>query len=176
MFKLFSLILLVSLQSAHAKQPADYFDHAVQLAENVWVGRQPKQNEMQSIRARGIDNVVSVSTAKELRKNELNEASSFAELEIGYIWLELGKRKSFSPEKLAEFNDMLLPKSGEKIIIYSKNFERAKQLMASWLCKYANTTIAAALEKVESKYELIPQNMMALLGLGDNKTVNLATG
>jgi hypothetical protein len=50
-------------------------------------------------------------------------------------------------------------------VIYSKNLERVKQLMAVWMIKYQNTKITPALEAVDSKTELVSRNMMALLGM-----------
>jgi hypothetical protein len=98
MFKILSLILLLSFQVADAKPSKSYFDDAVQLADNVWVGRQPDVDDLQELKAKGIDNVVSVSTTREVKKNSYDESTKFTDLGIGYNWLELGRLKSHTPD------------------------------------------------------------------------------
>ncbi len=158
------IALLLILSSAHAKQSTSYFDHTTQVAENIWIGPQPSQQDLLEFKDAGINNVIQVGTAKERKTLKFNEAHQLNHLGIGFNSFDLGRRHTHSPQKLTAFNDLLLPQSGNKIIIHSKNYTRARHLVAAWMIKYQEAIIDDAMKAVELRAVLVPDDVMLLLG------------
>ncbi len=167
MLKYTMLLLVLGTQIATAKKDVSYFNQAEEISENVWLGPQPTAEQLVELATHGVEAVMNTRTSKEMKKLDYNEAEKLAAQGVAYQLVEIGGRTTFTPEKLAEFNDFMVANEGKKKVLHCRSGNRASQLYAAWLIKYKDVKISDALEYVYSKPTILPGRMALLLGIAD---------
>lgn len=165
MYKLTFLMLLIA-QVVIAEENIDtsYLSKTTQIADNIWIGPQPSQQDFNELAAEEIGAVINTRTALEMKDLGYSEVEQASKFNITYDLLEIGKKHAYSPAKLATFNELMKANSGKNILLHCRSGNRAKQLYTAWLIKYQGKSQAEALQAVGSDSKELNKSVKALLG------------
>ncbi len=163
----YTFLLLMFSSQLWAEENESYFSSAKQVSEHIWIGPQPTAAQLDELATSGVAAVMNSRTSKEMKKLDFNEAEQLAANGVVYDLIEIKSRRSFTPERLAEFNEFMQANEGKTMVLHCRSGNRASQLYAAWLIKYKDMKVSDALQYVHSKPTLIPDTMTLLLGIAE---------
>lgn len=147
-----------------ANKPASYMSKTKQVADNVWIGPQPTEQDFNALPAEEIGAVINNRTAAEVKSLDFNEIDLASQNGINYDLLEIGEGNAYSPVKLMAFNDLMTANADKNILLHCRSGHRSTQLYTAWLVKYQGKTAAEALKAVGSDEIELNDSVKALLG------------
>lgn len=166
MYKFTAFILLFSSLIALAQdENPSYLSKTTQVAENIWIGPQPSEQDFNELAAEEIGAIINTRTSTEMEKMDFNEIEQASKFNMTYDLLEIGKGHDYSPVKLESFNQLMVANSGKKMILHCRSGNRATQLYTAWLIKHKGKTEAEALKAVGSEGSELNDSVKTLLGL-----------
>ena len=164
MLKYSILILMMVAQIVMAEEQVSYLNKAQQVADNVWIGPQPSEQDFNELAAEEIGAVVNTRTEAEMKGLEYSEVEQASKFNMTYDLLEIGTGHAYSPAKLTEFNDLMTANAGKKMLLHCRSGNRAKQLYTAWLIKYQDKSTAEALQAIGSDETELNDSVKTLLG------------
>lgn len=167
LFKYAVVLTMILSQTAMADDSAEsasYLSKAKQVADNVWIGPQPSEQDYNELAAEEIGAIINTRTASEMEQMQFNSVEKASAFNMTYDLLEIGKDHAYSPEKLASFNELMTANAGKKMVLHCRSGNRATQLFTAWLIKHQGKTEAEALKAVGSDSDELNDSVKALLG------------
>jgi len=165
MLKYSVLILMMVAQVAMAEEQASYLDKAHRVADNIWIGPQPTEQDFNELAAQEVGAVINTRTAAEMKQLDFNEVDQASKFNITYDLLEIGAGHAYSPAKLDEFNSMMVANSGKNMVLHCRSGHRASQLYAAWLIKFQDKSETEALKAIGSDETELNDSIKVLLDL-----------
>lgn len=165
MLKYSVLILMMAAQVVMAEEQASYFDKAHKVADNIWIGPQPSEQDFSQFAVKEIGTIINTRTETEMKQLDYNEVDQASNFNMAYELLEIGTGHGYSPAKLNEFNDLMTANAGKNMLLHCRSGHRVTQLYTAWLIKYQDKSPAEALEAIGSDEAELNDSVKTLLGL-----------
>lgn len=159
-----AMVTLMVSTGIWAADNSSYLQNAKQVGENIWIGPQPTQNDINEFAAEEVTAVINTRTQAEMNQLELKEAEELQKFDISYGLVEIGKGHAYSPAKLNEFNEIMTANQGKKMVLHCRSGHRASQLYAAWLIKYQGKLPEEAMKAIQSDDTELTDSIKALLG------------
>ena len=165
MYKYILMLFLVTQVSMaeNAQENTGYLSKTKQVAENIWIGPQPTEDDFSALAAEEISAVINNRTEAEVKQLSFNEVEQASKYNMTYDLLAIGEGHAYSPAKLTEFNDLMTANADKNMLLHCRSGHRSTQLYTAWLIKYQDKTAAEALKAVGSDESELNDSVKALL-------------
>ncbi len=139
------LLLFTNLSAAPADRvrgPVSFADlTGVMVLDNVYIAGQPSPEALAAASAQGIDTVINLRTAGEMRYDEASKAESYG---LAYHQVPVAGADGFTPEALAQLHSLVADAGDGKVLVHCASGNRAGGWLAHYLIEQQNVDIEEA--------------------------------